>query len=246
MLSDGEVDAAIQTPAFTSRWDNYWVEGILWLAKNLEIDGARRDRAAIKPRSRRDRAPIWLSISRSSGPHPGIYLDGAPYEYTILRRLRRALEPILKGREFKLDIHASCYGETWRQTSHAIPARSRDAGPPERHPRTCLIRQPALAVRRALPVSRLDLVRRAVQLQGVLAGAVARRGATWRPLSLARPAPRAHTHPTHAQVSGVPFGLPGQILGDNSDQWHGLLFGMTCRIYPDPHRCNPRPLYQVR
>ena len=130
MLSDGEVDAAIQTPAFTSRWDNYWVEGILWLAKNLEIDGARRDRAAIKPRSRRDRAPIWLSISRSSGPHPGIYLDGAPYEYTILRRLRRALEPILKGREFKLDIHASCYGETWRQTSHAIPARSRDAGPP--------------------------------------------------------------------------------------------------------------------
>jgi len=54
VLSDGEVDAAIQTPAFTSRWDNYWVEGILWLAKNLEIDGARRDRAVIKPRSRRD------------------------------------------------------------------------------------------------------------------------------------------------------------------------------------------------
>ena len=51
VLSDGAVDAAIQTPAFTSRWDNYWVEGILWLAKNIEIDGARRDRAAIAPRS---------------------------------------------------------------------------------------------------------------------------------------------------------------------------------------------------
>ena len=46
-----------------------------------------------------------------------------------------------------------------------------------------------------------------------------------------------------AEVSGVPFGLPGQILGNNRDQWHGLLFGMTCRIYPDPDRCNPRPLW---
>ena len=44
-------------------------------------------------------------------------------------------------------------------------------------------------------------------------------------------------------MSGVPFGLPGQILGTNADQAQGLLFGMTCRIYPDPHRCNPRPLW---
>ena len=27
VLADGEVDAAVQTPAFTSRWDNYWIEG---------------------------------------------------------------------------------------------------------------------------------------------------------------------------------------------------------------------------
>lgn len=33
------------------------------------------------------------------------------------------------------------------------------------------------------------------------------------------------------------------MLGDNREQWHALLFGMTCRIYPDPHRCNPRPLW---
>ena len=44
----------------------------------------------------------------------------------------------------------------------------------------------------------------------------------------------------------MPFGLPGQVLGDNREQWHGLLFGMTCRIYPDPDRCNPRPIYQAR
>lgn len=27
VLASGEVDAAVQTPAFTSRWDNYWIEG---------------------------------------------------------------------------------------------------------------------------------------------------------------------------------------------------------------------------
>ena len=59
VLADGEVDAAVQTPAFTGRWDNYWIEGILWLARALDVDG--------------------------------IYLDGAPYERGVLRRLRRAL-----------------------------------------------------------------------------------------------------------------------------------------------------------
>jgi len=40
VLASGEVDAAVQTPAFTTRWDNYWIEGILWLVRNLDIDGA--------------------------------------------------------------------------------------------------------------------------------------------------------------------------------------------------------------
>ena len=39
-LADGEVDASVHTPAFTTRWDNYWIEGILWLVRNLDIDGA--------------------------------------------------------------------------------------------------------------------------------------------------------------------------------------------------------------
>mmetsp|Transcript_40382 Transcript_40382/g.133696 ORF Transcript_40382/g.133696 Transcript_40382/m.133696 type:complete len:207 (+) Transcript_40382:1269-1889(+) len=46
-----------------------------------------------------------------------------------------------------------------------------------------------------------------------------------------------------AEVSGVPFGLGSELLGDNSDQWQGLVHGMTCRIYPDPWKCNPRPLW---
>ncbi len=39
-LAAGEVDASVHTPAFTTRWDNYWIEGILWLVRNLDIDGA--------------------------------------------------------------------------------------------------------------------------------------------------------------------------------------------------------------
>ena len=35
-----QVDASVHTPAFTTRWDNYWIEGILWLVRNLDIDGA--------------------------------------------------------------------------------------------------------------------------------------------------------------------------------------------------------------
>jgi len=80
VLATGEVDASIHTPAFTSRLDNFWIEGILYLARHLDLDG--------------------------------IYLDGAPYDAAVLRRLRRALDTIQRGRErpFLLDLHASCAG----------------------------------------------------------------------------------------------------------------------------------------
>ena len=44
-LADGEVDASVHTPAFTTRWDNYWIEGILWLVRNVDIDGIYLDGA---------------------------------------------------------------------------------------------------------------------------------------------------------------------------------------------------------
>ena len=34
---------SVHTPAFTTRWDNYWIEGILWLVRNLDIDGTHCD-----------------------------------------------------------------------------------------------------------------------------------------------------------------------------------------------------------
>ena len=159
MLADGEVDPALQTPAFTSRWDNYWIEGILWLVRNLDIDG--------------------------------IYLDGAPYERSILRRLRAALEPLVKARDspFLLDLHASCYGN------------------------------PHLPYVELYPYLDSIWFGEQCNYQGY------------------------NPDQWLAEVAGIPFGLPGEILGENRDQWQGLVFGMTCRIYPDPNRCNPRPIW---
>lgn len=159
VLASGAVDAAIQTPAFTSRWDNYWIEGILWLARNLDIDG--------------------------------IYLDGAPYERTVLRRLRRALLAEGKGEGFLLDLHASCAGNPHLPYVELYP-----------------------------------------YLDSIWFGEQCEYKTFSPPMWL-------------AEVSGIPFGLPGQILGDNSDQWQGLVHGMTCRIYPDPYRCDPRPLWSA-
>ena len=158
-LSDGEVDASVHTPAFTNRMDNYWIEGILWLVRNLDIDG--------------------------------IYLDGAPYERSILRRLRAALEPLTAHRPnpFLLDLHASCAGNPHLPYAELYPY--------------------------------IDSVWFGEQCD-------------YRSYS---------PEQWLAEASGVPFGLPGQVLGDNRDQWQALVFGMTCRIYPDPHRCNPRPLW---
>jgi len=159
VLADGEVDAAVQTPAFTTRWDNYWIEGVLWLVRNLDIDG--------------------------------IYLDGAPYERGVLRRLRRALEPLTREREFLIDLHASCAGN------------------------------PHLPYVELYPY--IDSIWFGEQCE----------------------------YPTYspeqwlAEVSGIPFGLPGQVLGTNRDQWQALVFGMTCRIYPNPYTCNPRDLWQA-
>jgi len=160
-LADGEVDSSVHTPAFTTRWDNYWIEGILWLVKNLDIDG--------------------------------IYLDGAPYERSVLRRLRAALEPITANRPnpFLLDLHASCFGHPHLPYAELYPF--------------------------------IDSI-----WYGEQCNYIGYSPEQWL-----------------AEVSGVPFGLQGQMLGDNRDQWHGLVFGMTCRIYPDPHRCNPRPLWNA-
>jgi hypothetical protein len=44
------------------------------------------------------------------------------------------------------------------------------------------------------------------------------------------------------EVSGIPFGLMGEMLQDGGNPWRGLVFGMTSRL---PWAGDPRPIWQV-
>lgn len=44
------------------------------------------------------------------------------------------------------------------------------------------------------------------------------------------------------EVSGIPFGLMGEMLQDGGNPWRGMLYGMTSRL---PWAGDPRPLWQV-
>jgi hypothetical protein len=43
-------------------------------------------------------------------------------------------------------------------------------------------------------------------------------------------------------VSGLPFGLMGEMLQDGGNAWRGMVFGMTARL---PWAGDPRPLWKV-
>ena len=44
------------------------------------------------------------------------------------------------------------------------------------------------------------------------------------------------------EMSGIPFGLMGEMLQDGGNPWRGMVFGMTARL---PWAGDPRPLWQV-
>jgi hypothetical protein len=43
------------------------------------------------------------------------------------------------------------------------------------------------------------------------------------------------------EVSGIPFGLYGEMLQDNGNPWRGMVYGMTARYYSG---ANPKPIWQ--
>jgi hypothetical protein len=44
------------------------------------------------------------------------------------------------------------------------------------------------------------------------------------------------------EISGIPFGLMGEMLQDGGNPWRGMLFGMTDRL---PYSGDPRPLWKL-
>ena len=232
--------------------------GILWLVRNLDIDG--------------------------------IYLDGAPYERSILRRLRRALAsegrgsgarplatcydagarplhllagewpgatPILTmtpthyGAGFLLDLHASCAGNPHLPYVELYPyLDSIWFGEQCEYARHAKITSHTVAASAAYGCSPNHL---RLQVRRLLTGRVAGRGvggtlwSAWAdPRHQHRPGAGANLNPRPSPNSSPrpnPKPSPNPNPSPYPKQAQGLLFGMTCRIYPDPHRCNPRPLW---
>jgi len=46
------------------------------------------------------------------------------------------------------------------------------------------------------------------------------------------------------EVSGIPFGLTGEMLQDGGNPWRGMIYGMTNRM-PWSDNANPRPIWKV-
>ena len=144
----------------TSRWTNYYIEGINWLAKNNEIDG--------------------------------LYLDDIAFSRSTVKRIASVLN---RNREsFVIDLHS------------ANQFNNRDG----------FINSALLYMEHFPFVSRLwfgeyfdyDL------------------------------------DPDYwmTEVSGIPFGLTGEMLEKGGRPYHGLVYGMTTRVY---HNYNPGNLWNL-
>ena len=144
----------------TSRWTNYYIEGINWLAKNNDIDG--------------------------------LYLDDIAFSRSTVKRIASVLN---RNREsFVIDLHS------------ANQFNNRDG----------FINSALLYMEHFPYVSRLWF------------------GEYF----------DYNLNPDFwmAEVAGIPFGLTGEMLEKGGRPYHGLVFGMTTRVY---HNYNPGNLWKL-
>ncbi len=47
------------------------------------------------------------------------------------------------------------------------------------------------------------------------------------------------------EISGIPFGLFGEMLGNNSNPWRGMIYGMTTRYYQGADRADPHHIWKL-
>jgi len=152
-------DAAIINSG-TSRWHNYYLEGLNWLAKNVGIDG--------------------------------LYIDDVAFDRTVMKRLRKILE---KHRPQPLiDLHSAN----------------------QFNPRDGFANSANLYLEHFPYLDRLWF------------GEYFDYGAS----------------PDYwlIEVSGIPFGLMGEMLQDGGNPYRGMIYGMTARL---PWAGDPRAIWQV-
>ncbi|MBN2175880.1 MAG: hypothetical protein JW731_17250, partial [Bacteroidales bacterium] len=160
-FGDGFVDAAILTAPGDSRWYNYYVEGLSWLAKNIGIDG--------------------------------LYLDDVTYDRRILKRMRKVM--VQENSGCIIDLH-SC-------DPFSIG--------------------PANQYAEFFPyVDKLWFGE----------------GFKYNEMS---------PDNWFVEVSGIPFGLMGDMLQDGGNRWLGMVYGMSVRMpwYTNGVYSDPRQVWKV-
>ncbi len=153
-------DAAIINSGM-SRWHNYYVEGLRWLAKNVGIDG--------------------------------LYIDDVAFDRTTMKRVRKVLARNRPG--VLIDLHSAN----------------------QYNPRDGYASSANLYMEHFPYLDRL-----------------------W----FGEYFDYNGSGPDYwlVELSGIPFGLMGEMLQDGGNPWRGMVFGMTSRL---PWAGDPRPLWKI-
>jgi len=153
-------DAAVINSGM-SRWQNYYIEGLDWLARNVGIDG--------------------------------LYLDDVAFDRTTMKRVRKVLDRNRPGA--LIDLHS------------ANQYNVRDG----------------FASSANLYLEHFPFLNR---------------------LWFGEYFDYNGSGPDYwlVEMSGIPFGLMGEMLQDGGNPWRGMVFGMTARL---PWAGDPRPLWEV-
>jgi len=152
----GDVSNAVVNSG-ASRWYNYYLEGLAWLLKNIEIDG--------------------------------LYLDDVSYDRHIIERMRKIMNRLRPG--CLIDLH-SC--EVF------------SIGPANQY---------------------LEFF---PFIDSLWFGEFFDYDAA----------------PDYwlTEISGIPYGLMGDMLQDGGNRWRGMVYGMTAR-FPHGEQADPRPMWKV-
>lgn len=158
---DKSADASIVNAPGDSRWYNYYIEGLAWLVKNVDIDG--------------------------------LYLDDVSYDRRTVKRIRKVLDNTKPG--CLLDLHSN----------------------------TGFSKGPATQYAEYFPYIDKLWFGESFQYD------------------------KMSPENWLVEVSGIPFGLTGDMLQGGGNRWLGMLFGMTTRLpwSSDKVKADPRPVWKI-
>lgn len=158
-FESGSPDASVLTSTQSSRWFNYYIEGLGWLVRNMDIDG--------------------------------LYLDDVSFDRRILKRMRKVMEAEKPG--CLIDLHSN----------------------------TGFSKGPAIQYTDFFPYVDKLWFGESFQYNKMPPD-------NW-----------------FVEVSGIPFGLMGDMLHGGGNRWLGMLFGMTVRLpwTSEGNSANPRPVW---